>query len=133
MKKVALIVLAALLATTAPLVLAGDDAAMHTLTGEYQWNRMEEPGPIKAVFVATDSNQWDVSFYFNFRDEDHVYSGKAIGSLSEGTLTGEVMSDGEEPRPFIFEGAFEDGVFTGTHGTQGDDAQETGTITLSRG
>ena len=132
MKKVALIVLASLLATTAPLVLAGDKADTHTLTGEYQWNRQEDPGPIKAVFVATDANQWDVSFYFNFRDEDHVYSGTATGSLSEGTLTGEVMSDGEEPRPFFFEGAFEDGVFNGTHGTKGEDSQETGTITLSR-
>lgn len=132
MKKVALLVLASTLAMMASFVMAADGAAIETLTGEYQWNRQEKPGPIKAVFVATDANEWDVSFYFTFREEDHVYSGKASGSLTDGSLRGEVMSDGENPRPFVFEGAFENGVFNGTHATQGEDGEETGTITLSR-
>lgn len=135
MKKTILTLVALASILLVPATFAGDadaDAAKtHTLEGEYQWNRMEEPGPIKAVFTATGDDQWDVDFHFVFRDEPHVYSGTAKGSLTEGALEGEVMSDGDEPRPFEFAGETADGVFKGTHGTKGDDAQETGTITLS--
>lgn len=133
MKKfVAILCFSALL--LAPGALLAEEAETQTLTGEYQWDRPDEqPGPIKAVFTATGENQWDVSFYFNFRDEDHVWSGTAEGSLTEGELSGKVMSDGDKPSPFVFEGKFEDGVFKGTHGGLRDgERNDTGTITLSR-
>ena len=132
MKQVVLALVALALVFALPAVAAEAEAATEsqTLEGQYQWNRMEEPGDIKAVFTPTSDGQWEVSFYFNFRDEDHVYSGTANGSLTAGDLSGEVMSDGENPRPFQFEGKVVDGVFEGTHGTTGDDAQETGTIKL---
>ena len=134
MKKfVAILCFSALL--LAPGALLAEEAATQTLTGEYQWNRPDEkPGPIKAVFTATDKEgTWDVSFHFNFRDEDHIWSGQAKGSLTDGELSGEVMSDGDKPSPFVFEGKFEDGVFTGTHaGLRDGERRDTGTITLSR-
>ena len=132
MKNFARCVLVLTLALLASAVMADDGVAMQTMNGEYLWTRMDSPGPIKAEFVATDDNQWKVSFYFNFRDVDHVYSGTATGSLSNGELHGEVMSDGERPQPFAFEGTVENGVFSGTHRTQGEDGEETGTLTLSR-
>lgn len=133
MKKVALLIVASFVVLSASAVLAGDGAVIETLNGEYLWNRQDQkPGPIKAVFVATDENQWNVSFYFNFDNKDHVYSGTASGSLSEGALRGKVLSDDEEQHPFVFEGMFVDGVFEGTHRTDGEDSQETGTIRLSR-
>lgn len=137
MKKVAVLVIASILALTASFVVASEvvaseGAAIETLKGEYLWNRQDSPGPIKAVFVATGEKEWNVSFYFNFRDEDHIYSGTATGSLSEGELRGEVLSDGERKQPFVFEGTFENGVFNGTHRTEGEDGEETGTISLMR-
>ena len=128
MKQVVLALVALALVFAVPALAS--DAEPQTLEGQYQWNRMEEPGDIKAVFTPTGDGQWEVSFYFEFREEDHIYSGTATGSLSAGDLTGEVMSDGENPRPFKFEGKVVDGVFEGTHGTTGDDAQETGTMKL---
>lgn len=104
-----------------------------TMTGQFKWNRMDDPGDIKAVFTPTGENTWDVSFYFDFREEPHIYSGTAEGSLTEGALKGNVMSDGEKPSPFSFEGKFVDGTFEGIHHSLRDEEPaETGTITLSR-
>ncbi len=130
MKNVARCALVLTLVLLTSALWASDGMAVKTMTGEYLWNRQDGPGPIKAEFVATDDNQWNVSFYFNFRDVDHVYSGTATGSLSHGELRGEVMSDGERPQPFVFEGTVESGTFTGTHRTEGEDGEETGTLTL---
>ena len=118
----------------APGALMAEEAATQTLTGEYQWNRPdEEPGPIKAVFTSTGEDQWDVSFHFTFRDEEHVWSGTAEGSLTDGDLSGKVMSGGDKPSPFVFEGKVEAGVFTGTHaGMRDGDRRDTGTMTLSQ-
>lgn len=135
MKKAALVLMSLALMITLPgLVVAEAPAADETtLTGEFKWNRMDEPGPIKAVFTPAGDGKWDVSFYFDFRDEPHVYSGTAEGSLSEGALKGNVMSDGEKPSPFSFEGKFVDGTFEGVHHSLRDEEPaETGTITLSR-
>lgn len=135
MRKAALILVALALLVTLPGLAGAEEPAAdsQTLTGQFKWNRMDEPGDIKAVFTSTGENTWDVSFYFEFREEDHVYSGTAEGSLTEGELKGKVMSDGEKPSPFTFEGKFVDGTFEGVHHSLRDDEPaETGTITLSR-
>lgn len=135
MKKAAMILMALALLVTLPGLAVAEDAAAdsETLTGQFKWNRMDDPGDIKAVFTATGENTWDVSFYFDFRDEPHVYTGTAEGSLTDGALKGKVMSDGEKPSPFSFEGKFVDGTFEGVHHSLRDEEPaETGTITLSR-
>ncbi|MCG8461092.1 MAG: hypothetical protein MI919_32815 [Holophagales bacterium] len=132
MKKAAWTFVAALaLLLVLPGMAVAGEAESKTFEGEYQWNRQDEPGAIKAVFTATGENQWKVDFYFTFREEDHVYSGTAEGSLENGSLTGEVVSDGEEPHPFTFEGTVKNGVFEGTHASVGgEEKQDTGTISL---
>ena len=134
MKKAALVLVAlALLLTTPGILMAEEAADAHTLTGQFKWNRQDEPGDLKAVFTPTGENTWDVSFYFTFREEDHVYSGTAEGGLGEGDLKGKVMTDGEKPSPFSFEGKFVDGTFSGTHASmRNEEPEETGTLTLSR-
>ena len=117
----------------APAALAADS---QTLEGEFIWERNDDNivGPLKAVFEATGENTWNVSFYFTFEDKPHVYTGTAEGNLKDGELKGEVLSDSEEPRPYRFSGSFaDDGSFSGTHQyVDGEEARDTGTITLSR-
>lgn len=128
-----LLVLTALLLAS-PL-LAGETETQ-TLTGEFVWERDDKDiaGPLKAVFEPTGENMWDVSFYFTFDDKDHIYKGTAQGSLTEGELNGEVLSDGEEQHPYKFSGTFaEDGSFAGIHHFMGgDEARKTGSITFGR-
>lgn len=146
MKKAALVLTALAFLFTAPgMVFAQDSAEVATevaaeaaaeaqvLTGEFKWNRQDHPGALKAVFTPTGENTWDVAFHFDFRDEPHIYSGTAEGSLDKGSLKGKVMSDGDEPSPFTFEGEFVDGKFEGTHAsTREEEPQDTGTLTLGR-
>ena len=142
MKKAALVLAALAFLFTTPGLLAEDKAAedkaevaenAEVLTGEFKWNRQDEPGALRAVFTPTGENTWDVSFHFEFRDEPHVYSGTAEGTLGEGSLKGNVMSDGEKPSPFSFEGKFVDGKFEGTHASlREEEPQDTGTLTLGR-
>lgn len=117
----------------APALLAAEN---QTLEGEFIWEREdgEYAGELKAVFEPTGESTWNVSFYFNFDDKDHVYSGTAEGNLTDGELTGEVMSDDEEKHPYTFSGTFDDdGSFAGTHQfLGGEEARDTGRITLSR-
>lgn len=132
MKKLSLLLMALALMFTAPGLFAADGDAQ-TLTGQFQWNRQDEPGDIKAVFTPTGENTWDVSFHFEFRDEPHTYSGTAEGSLTNGELKGNVMSDGDKPSPFSFEGKVVDGKFEGIHHSLRDEEpSETGTITLGK-
>lgn len=132
MRKTSLVLTVLATALLAVAAFAAETSGPQTLEGEYLWNRMEEPQSIKAVFTPKAEGEWDVAFYFNFRDEDHVYSGTASGSLTGGSLTGRVLSDGENHRPFKFEGRFVDGVFEGTHGTDDEEDIETGTLRLTR-
>ncbi len=104
------------------------EKAETTLVGEYQWNR-GPTGDLKAVFTPTGEGTWDVSFYFDFRDKPHTYSGTAEGSM-DGALSGEVQNENKK-RTFIFEGSFKDGVFEGNHEeTTPERAGETGTLML---
>ncbi|MDA8015809.1 MAG: hypothetical protein MPN21_00045 [Thermoanaerobaculia bacterium] len=133
MKKLAFALLALSTLLLATPLLAADSK---TLEGEFIWEREDEnvAGALKAVFEPTGDATWDVSFYFTFEDKDHIYKGTAEGSLTEGELKGEVLSDGEEPHPYEFTGSFaEDGSFSGTHSyTGGEEARPTGTITFTR-
>ncbi|MEM7352189.1 MAG: hypothetical protein AAF657_15420 [Acidobacteriota bacterium] len=133
MKKPAIAILAlAALALTAPSLFADES---QTLTGQFIWERSDKniDGDLRAVFEPTGESAWNVSFYFKFEEKDHIYSGTAEGSLTDGTLKGKVMSDGDKPRPFEFEGTFADGSFQGTHtGFRKGEPSPTGTMTLSR-
>ncbi|MEM8933059.1 MAG: hypothetical protein AAGE94_17870 [Acidobacteriota bacterium] len=122
----------------APCAMAGDEAASadaQTLEGEYIWKRQDKDisGALKAVFEPTGESTWNVAFYFQFEDEDHIYKGTAEGSLTDGELKGDVMTDGDEPRPFYFSGEFVDGNFNGTHWGMRDngDRADTGTMSLA--
>lgn len=114
-----------------PSLLATDT---QTLQGEFVWERPDEKivGALEAVFEATGKETWNVSFHFTFDEKDHVYAGTAEGSLMDGELHGRVMTDGENPSPFEFEGTFSEGSFNGTHASLRDgEPQPTGTMTLS--
>ncbi|MEM6797070.1 MAG: hypothetical protein AAF725_24060 [Acidobacteriota bacterium] len=120
-----------LLSPAAGSVAESEEATI--LEGEYVWQRSDKDikGPLKAVFEPQGENTWSVSFHFTFQSEEHTYKGTATGALGKGELKGEVMSDGDEPRPFNFEGAFEDGTFRGEHGAmRNGENRQTGTMIL---
>lgn len=103
----------------------------HTLIGTYHWERGETKGDLKAVFTPKTETTWDVSFYFDFRGDAHVYTGEAEGSLTDGALKGEVLNEAKN-RTFTFEGTIEDGKFEGSHAEVGGrrGSRRTGTLTL---
>ena len=108
--------------------LFAEDAAEKTLVGEYHWNKGHS-GDLKAVFTAKGEGTWDVSFYFDFRDKPHTYTGEATGSM-DGELSGVVKNESKE-RTFKFKGSFNEGVFEGDHEeTTPSRAGETGTLML---
>ena len=125
----AILAIATLLLTVTPL-FAGES---QTLKGDFIWERSDEQitGELKAIFEPTGDSAWNVSFHFTFEEKQHVYSGTAEGSLTDGALKGKVMSDGEKPQPFEFEGTFAEGSFEGTHtGFRQGERNPTGTLTL---
>ncbi len=113
--------------------LAGDEV---TLQGQFVWNASdgETKGDLKAVFTPTGKDEWNVAFHFDWEGRSHVYEGTAQGSLSEGSLEGEVDDgdDGEQKRTYRFRGTFENREFAGTHAkvsTEGE-PRDLGTLTL---
>ena len=109
-------------------VQAGDEST--TLNGSFVWEHGNSAGDLEAVFLPTGEDSWDVSFHFTFRNKPHTYSGSATGSLTAGALSGTVLNESKK-RTFTFEGAFEDGVFNGTHvEVSAERAMSTGTLTL---
>ncbi len=128
MKRIALLLALALTVSLVPAVLAADGEK--TLNGEYHWTNADEKGALKAVFTPTGKETWDVSFYFQFRDKDHTYTGTATGSLSDGSLSGTVKNENQR-RTFTFEGTTADGSFEGKHAeTTGGGERRTGTLVL---
>ncbi|MEO1367265.1 MAG: hypothetical protein AAFX50_08805 [Acidobacteriota bacterium] len=123
--------LSALCLCLAPAAFAAD---AQTMEGEFVWERTDKniTGPLKAIFEPTEeADTWNVSFHFTFEGKAHTYSGTAKGELGTGALEGEVMSDGEKPAPFVFEGTFTDGKFSGTHaGFRDGNRRPTGSMTL---
>lgn len=106
-----------------------------TLTGGFLWKHMNHKGDLDAVFTKTGDGAWGVEFRFVWEDELHVYRGTAEGSLTDGELRGEAVTDNpERPQTFFFEGRFEHGQFTGTHTAlqASGGTHTTGTLTLGR-
>lgn len=108
-----------------------------TLEGSFVWARDEGDisGDLSAVMTPAGENQWSVAFHFVWEDEPHTYLGTASGSLTHGELEGVAESDNEDHKiSFRFNGAFEDGTFTGTHGWIKEDGtlETAGTLTLSQ-
>ncbi len=107
-------------------------AESRTLTGEYVWNRDGTRGALEAVFTPAGEGSWEVVFYANFNDRRVTYEGTARGSLSEGSLQGEVKSQSRR-QTYRFSGTFDEGSFEGTHSEvrRGSD-RPLGTLTLGR-
>lgn len=108
-------------------------AAKVTMNGSYEWNRQAgQPGDLRAEFSEVETGVWDVSFYFEFREKKHVYSGRAEGSLENGALKGEVQNENKN-RTWRFKGICKKGAFSGTHVEMKRDGSEkqTGTLTLT--
>lgn len=106
-----------------------------TLEGEFVWQRTdgEKRGDVQAVFTPTGEAAWDVAFHFEWEDGPHVYRGTAEGDMT-GALGGAVEHDDPENKAtFRFQGTFDDGKFSGTHGQVLEDGtlRDTGTITLA--
>ena len=109
-------------------VQAAEDST--TLSGTYVWENGNSTGDLEAVFTPTGEGTWDVAFHFTFRKKPHTYTGTAKGALDGGTLSGTVLNENKR-RTFTFEGAFEEGVFNGTHAEmRGESKQDTGTLML---
>lgn len=127
MRKLSLCALALLLALSA----TGNESPTK-LNGEYYWDHARMTGDLEVVFEPTGERSWDVAFYFTFDGKPRIYKGTAAGSLESGPLEGKV-TDENGRRRFTFEGAFEDGVFEGTHAElrRGRESRM-GTLTLSR-
>ncbi|MEM8961377.1 MAG: hypothetical protein AAGD38_07870 [Acidobacteriota bacterium] len=126
MRRVVLALFVGLMAL--PLMVTGSEEK--TLVGEYVWTERGVSDELKAVFVATGENTWDVSFNFDFRNKPYIYKGTATGNLTSGKVEGTVLNDTEK-RTFTFSGEFVDGVLKGTHRetTEGRERQ-TGTFSL---
>ncbi|MDH3626419.1 MAG: hypothetical protein OEV00_01520 [Acidobacteriota bacterium] len=110
---------------------SGDDDV--TLEGAFVWARDDgnHEGDLKAVLSPTGEGAWDISFYFDWDDGPHIYTGSCAGSL-DGELSGDIVSDGDGDMNFKFSGAFTDGTFSGTHGFVDDgEVKDAGTLTLS--
>jgi len=127
-----LLVALAFCALPTAAALAGDDI---TLEGGFVWTRSDgdQAGDLKAIFTPKGDAEWAVAFHFDWEDGPHVYAGTAQGSLTAGTLEGEVVNDSEDRKAtFQFSGSFEDGTFTGTHRhlSKEGEYRDTGTITL---
>ena len=121
-----------LLATLTLLMLGFTTTAEETatLTGEYQWDQGGSSGELRAEFTSTGENTWDVSFHFDFRGKGHIYEGTAEGSLTDGSLEGEVKNENRR-RTFTFTGTTAGGQFEGTHAELEDGKPfDTGTLTL---
>lgn len=126
--KLSILTLFVLLSATPGLVGAGD---AQTLTGSFRWDQGGSEGDLEAIFTPAGDGKWEVSFYFDFRGQPHVYTGTAEGSLGEGKLKGRVLND-DKKRSFTFEGSFEDGTFRGSHAeTTAGREKKTGTLKLA--
>ena len=131
---------AAIAVTVLTLLLPVQDGAVYfrdevTLTGEFLWEHMNHTGDLHAVFTKTGDSAWGVEFQFVWEGELHVYRGTAEGSMTDGELRGNVVTDNPaRPQTFFFAGRFERGRFAGAHAAlQASGATyPTGTLTLGR-
>ena len=129
---IAVALLTLLLSVQDGAVPSGDEV---TLTGEFLWKHMNHTGDLDAVFSKTGDDAWGVEFRFVWEGELHVFSGTAEGSLTDGELRGNVVTENpQRPQTFFFAGRFERGRFTGTHKAlqPSGGTHPTGTLTLRR-
>ena len=129
---IAVTVLTLLLSVQDGAVPSGDEV---TLTGEFLWKHMNHTGDLDAVFTKTGDGAWGVEFRFVWEGELHVFRGTAEGSLTDGELRGNVVTDSpERPQTFFFAGTSDGGRFTGTHRAlqPSGGTHPTGTLTLGR-
>lgn len=125
-------ILAIALLTLAGGQAVADHDGAHALEGEYFWTGGNTGGELKAEFTSTGDGTWDVEFFFDFRDQPHVYTGTAEGSLTGGSLKGTVKNENKR-RTFTFDGEVDetDLTFKGKHAEiRGEGERRTGTLTL---
>jgi len=80
-----------------------------TLKGQFIWERSD--------------GDWE--------GDKRVWTGSATGSLETGDLEGEGIEERDRKRTFVFSGSFEDGVFTGEHGSlRNGEMRKSGTLTF---
>ena len=121
---------------TASLAMAAETKEKgHTVQGKFNWSHKSQKGKqhdVKAVFTKTDkADVYDVSFYFDWGKNPHIYSGQATGNLKDGMLKGTVKNDNKK-RTFSFAGKCAKGAFEGTHKElRGKHETDTGTITFA--
>ena len=114
----------------AALAAKDDKKDGKTLTGKYNWTQSGEAGDLEAVFTPAGEGKWSVDFHFAHGGDQHVYSGSAEGSLTDGELRGKMTNEGGK-RHFTFDMKFEEGRFKGTHAeVTGGREQRTGTLNL---
>ena len=84
------------------------------------------------MFTPTGKDMWDVTFNFMWEGNPRTWKGTAQGSLTDGSLKGEVLTDEpENPNTFRFDGAFENGTFQGKHGVvKKGELKDRGTLTM---
>ena len=131
---------AAITVTLLTLLLFVPDGAVPSsdevaLTGEFLWKHMNHTGDLEAVFTKTCDREWGVEFRFVWEGELHVFRGTAEGSLTDGELRGNVVTENpQRPQTFFFAGRFERGRFAGTHKAlqASGGTHPTGTLTLGR-
>lgn len=126
----AVVALIAALALTPAVEPSAGGESSRTLVGNFMSDFQDRVKPLRAVFTPTDTDRWDVVFYFRFNGRDHEYVGTAEGGVDRGELSGTVQNEGRN-RTFTFAGEFEDGVFKGRHAElRGGGERDTGTLTL---
>ena len=131
---------AAIAVTLLTLLLSVQDSAVPsadevTLTGEFLWKHMNHTGDLDAVFTKTGDDAWGVEFRFVWEGELHGFRGTAEGSLTDGELRGNVVTENpQRPQTFFFAGRFVRGRFTGTHTAlqASGGTHPTGTLTLGK-
>ncbi|MEM6794166.1 MAG: hypothetical protein AAF725_09290 [Acidobacteriota bacterium] len=100
--------------------------------GSFIWNHDREEEPLAASFERRVDGSFTVEFTFRYGREC-TYVGSARGSLGTGRIQGKVSDerDTQQLRAYTFQGAFRDGVLSGTHSdvSQGE-PRPTGTFTL---
>lgn len=89
-----------------------------TRVGEFVWLDDPTPHAVRLVFephkTQTDGPRWNVEFHFSYGEGTYTYRGTLEGSLADGPLSGQVVSE-DGAQTFQLTGIVENGRFTGRH------------------
>ncbi len=93
-------------------------------SGTYEWSGGDR-GPLDVTFMPDGDGGWEVSFRFRHGGRYQTWTGTALGDVGSGEIEGKVDR-------YRFDGAFEDGVFRGTHYEErrGGRLRHNGTLTF---